>query len=148
MTVDIRQMTGHDQACFALALAHLLETGALGWGEVVRVIRAGYLRMSRERFAKLVDVSVPALAQIEADTGNPTLQTLQRLVAPVGLQVGLVPVPRYGARRRGIVVDEALLGAWTPRIRAAIDKNQRVRTHKPQNAAATRAGVAPGPSTK
>ena len=53
------------------------------------------LGLTQPEFAAHRGISVQALRQIESGRGNPTVETLDKIVAVFGLQVGFVP------RRRG-----------------------------------------------
>ena len=46
--------------------------------------------LNQIEFAKHRGVSVNALRQLEAGTGNPTIETLNKVVSVFGLKVGLV----------------------------------------------------------
>ncbi len=94
-------------------------------GLALRVLRAAYLRVSRDRFAQMTGVSPRALAKLEADGGNPTLETLARVFRPFGFQVGLIPRRGTALGEAPPVVDgaryEQILGA----VRAAADRRGR-----------------------
>jgi transcriptional regulator with XRE-family HTH domain len=46
--------------------------------------------LTQTEYAKLVGVAPRVLMDLERGAGNPTLKTLEKLVAPFGLRVGLV----------------------------------------------------------
>lgn len=48
-------------------------------------------RLTQPEFAKHRGVSVAALRQITSGKGNPTVETLNKIVSIFGLEVGLVP---------------------------------------------------------
>lgn len=49
---------------------------------------------SQAEYAKLVGISPRVLMELERGVGNPTLATLEKLLAPFGLEVGLRRKPR------------------------------------------------------
>lgn len=72
-------------------LARLVTTGELRLGDAARLLRSVVLGMDRATFARAVKVSSRAIANLEDDPeGNPTLETLQRVFAPIGAKIGLV----------------------------------------------------------
>jgi DNA-binding phage protein len=48
-------------------------------------------RLTQPEYAKHRGVSLATLRKILAGDGNPTVDTINRLVSPFGLEVGLVP---------------------------------------------------------
>jgi DNA-binding XRE family transcriptional regulator len=67
-----------------------LRLGAVSLSEAVRIMR-GLSHMTQPEFASHRGISVQALKQIEYGTGNPTVETLNKVVSVFGLEVGLVP---------------------------------------------------------
>lgn len=67
--------------------------GELTVGQAVAAMRK-ISRLTQPEFARHRGISVQALRQIEKDAGNPTVQTLGKIAAVFGLQVGFVPAPR------------------------------------------------------
>lgn len=63
--------------------------GTLGVGEAVRQMRR-ISRLTQPEFARNRGISVQALRQIEAGTGNPTVATLNKIADVFGLEVGFV----------------------------------------------------------
>ncbi|MBP8145924.1 MAG: helix-turn-helix transcriptional regulator [Inhella sp.] len=76
------------------ALHAALREGTLALPEAVKRLRR-LSRLTQPEFAAHRGISVQALRQIESGRGNPTVETLDKIVAVFGLQVGFVP------RRRG-----------------------------------------------
>ena|SRR6218665_1943688 len=70
-----------------------LATGALTLGQAVKRMRR-LSRLTQPEFAGHRGISLDALRQIEADKGNPTVETLNKVVGIFGLRVGFVPAPR------------------------------------------------------
>jgi DNA-binding XRE family transcriptional regulator len=64
--------------------------GELSAGQAVAAMRK-ISRLTQPEFAAHRGISVQALRQIESDTGNPTLETLNKVCGIFGLQVGFVP---------------------------------------------------------
>jgi DNA-binding XRE family transcriptional regulator len=67
--------------------------GALSVGQAVKAMRK-ISRMTQPEFAAHRGISVQALRQIESDTGNPTVETLNKVASIFSLQVGFVPIRR------------------------------------------------------
>lgn len=57
--------------------------------DTVRRMRKS-IGLTQIEYAKLVGVAPRVLIDLERGVGNPTLKTLEKLVAPFGLRVGLV----------------------------------------------------------
>jgi DNA-binding XRE family transcriptional regulator len=74
------------------AFYQAVQTGQLSVGEAVAAMRK-ISRLTQEEFAQHRGISVQALRQIEQGTGNPTVETLNKVAAIFGLQVGFVAVP-------------------------------------------------------
>ena len=68
-------------------------SGAIDVGQAVRVMRR-ISHLTQPEFAKHRGISVQALKQIEQGTGNPTVQTLDKVASIFGLRVGFVPIRR------------------------------------------------------
>lgn len=64
-------------------------SGGLSVGQAVAAMRK-ISRLTQPEFAAHRGISVQALRQIEADSGNPTLVTLNKISAIFGLKVGFV----------------------------------------------------------
>ncbi|MGE0633465.1 MAG: helix-turn-helix domain-containing protein [Pseudobdellovibrionaceae bacterium] len=47
------------------------------------------LNLSQQDFSKLVGISKKIISDIELNKGNPRVQTLNKIFAPLGLEVGL-----------------------------------------------------------
>ncbi len=67
-----------------------VSSGELSIGQAVAAMRK-ISRLTQPEFAAHRGISVQALRQIESDTGNPTLETLNKVCVIFGLQVGFVP---------------------------------------------------------
>ena len=67
-----------------------IRAGKLSISEAVREMRR-LSRLTQPEFAKHRGISLGALRQIEAGEGNPTVETLQKIGAIFGLQVGFIP---------------------------------------------------------
>jgi len=75
------------------ALYRALAAGELSVGQAVARLRA-LTRLTQPEFARHRGISLDALRQIETGRGNPTVETLAKVVAVFGLQVGFVPKRR------------------------------------------------------
>ena len=75
------------------ALYRDVASGTITIGQAVHAMRK-ISRLTQPEFAKHRGISVQALRQIETETGNPTVETLNKVASIFGLQVGFVPIPR------------------------------------------------------
>ena len=100
VSLDARSLTPEQRSAVLEVLRRAVAQRELTLGQVLRVLRAAYLRVNRERFARMTGLSPRAIANLEADAGNPTLDTLVRVFRPLGFEIGLVP-------RGGTVLTEA-----------------------------------------
>lgn len=71
-------------------LRDAIAQGEIGIGEAVRRMRK-ISGMSQKVYAqKIVGISPRVLAEIERDTANPTVETLNKIGRPFGYKVGFV----------------------------------------------------------
>jgi len=71
-------------------LAERARTGDLRLPEAVADIRKGF-GMTQEEFAKTLALTRRQIAEIEAGTANPTLETMEKIGRLFGFSVGFVP---------------------------------------------------------
>lgn len=74
----------------------LLE-GTVSMGAAVKRLRTEITGLRQEQFASMCKISLRTLRQIEQDEGNPTVQTLNAVFRPFGMQVGIIPLRRRPA---------------------------------------------------
>lgn len=74
----------------------LLE-GTVSMGAAVKRLRTEITGLRQEQFANMCKISLRTLRQIEQDEGNPTVQTLNAVFRPFGMQVGIIPLRRRPA---------------------------------------------------
>jgi len=74
----------------------LLE-GTVSMGAAVKRLRTEITGLRQEQFASMCKISLSTLRQIEQDEGNPTVQTLNAVFRPFGMQVGIIPLRRRPA---------------------------------------------------
>ena len=72
-------------------LQQQLASGEITIGAAVRRLRKEVTGLQQVRFAKMCKLSLRALRQLELDESNPTVQTLNSVFNPFGMQVGIVP---------------------------------------------------------
>lgn len=73
-------------------------TGEMTVGQAVAAMRR-ISRLTQVEFAHHRGISLNVLKQIEADKANPTVETLAKIAAIFGLQVGFIPkAPRPAPR--------------------------------------------------
>lgn len=67
-----------------------LQRGELNLREAVRTMRR-LSQLTQPEFARHRGISLDSLRSLEAGTGNPTVETLNKVVSIFGLEVGFVP---------------------------------------------------------
>ena len=67
-----------------------LQAGRLSLAETSRRMR-DLLDLDQAEYAKLIKVSARTLIDLETEKGNPTLQTLEKLARPFGLELVFRP---------------------------------------------------------
>ena len=72
-------------------LQQQLASGEITIGGAVRRLRKEVTGLQQARFAQMCKLSLRALRQPELDESNPTVQTLNSVFNPFGMQVGIVP---------------------------------------------------------
>ena len=66
-----------------------IAAGKLSLGQAVVAMRK-MGKLTQPEYAKLRGISVQSLRQIEAGTGNPTVETLNKVASLFGLEVGFI----------------------------------------------------------
>ena len=82
-------MNGAERDALFDELVRGVTAGELTWGDVVRTLRVEVAGLNQATFARATKISERTLRQIETNTGNPTLSTLEAVLRPFGLDVGL-----------------------------------------------------------
>jgi transcriptional regulator with XRE-family HTH domain len=120
-----REQSPAERLEFLQALHAMLARGDVTIGQALRVLRAGFLRMDREKFAKVVGVSRRELAKLETDRANSTVATLDRVFRPFGFRVGLLPMPRSAVSLSADAIPDARYREWLDAVRAAVARHSR-----------------------
>jgi len=87
-TTKTRKLSNEKRAALRAELYARTERGDLELREAVKMMRKIAGR-SQAEYARLVGVSPRVLIEFERGMGNPTLKTLAKLLAPLGLEVTL-----------------------------------------------------------
>jgi DNA-binding XRE family transcriptional regulator len=82
-------MSLEQRKAYIQAVADEVARGTLTLGGAVKRLRENVLGVNQERFAKSCKISKRALSQLEVDSGNPTLATLDAVFRKFGLQISL-----------------------------------------------------------
>lgn len=61
-------------------------------GDALIQLRIQVLGINQEKYAKLVNVSRKKLSDIENNRGNPSVEVLNKVFKPFGLNVGWIPI--------------------------------------------------------
>ncbi|WP_089709518.1 helix-turn-helix domain-containing protein [Halomonas daqiaonensis] len=90
----MKQRNPADREAALVALLKQCYAGELTEGQLLRALRREVLGLSQTRYAELVGISRRTLSDLEGDKGNVTLDVMNRVFKPLGLQVGLLPRQR------------------------------------------------------
>ncbi|QPB41588.1 helix-turn-helix domain-containing protein [Rodentibacter haemolyticus] len=74
------------------AILKQLLQGKITQGQALRKLRVEVLGISQERYCQLVKVSRLTLSEIENDKGNYSVETLNQIFRPMGLEMGVIPI--------------------------------------------------------
>jgi putative transcriptional regulator len=86
----MRKLSAEERQAERRALYESAPTSAIELGETVRRMRR-ITGLTQAEFAdRVAGISRGALAQIESGTGNPTLETLEKIGRAFGLKIGFV----------------------------------------------------------
>ena len=86
-----RNLSRDDVEALRDRLASLIPESKAEIPELLRTMRL-IARKSQPEYARLCGVATRVLAEIEAGRGNPRVDTLEKLLKPFGLRVGVVSV--------------------------------------------------------
>ncbi len=89
MGVVVKEMSLEERKAYIQAVADEVAQGKLTLGGAVKRLRENLLGVSQERFAMACRISKRALSQLEVDSGNPTLATLEAVFRKFGLKISL-----------------------------------------------------------
>lgn len=84
-----------DREAALISLLRRFYVGEMTDGQLLRALRRDVLGLSQTRYAALVGISRRTLSDLEGDKGNVTLDVMNRVFKPLGLQVGLLPRQRH-----------------------------------------------------
>ncbi|MEZ4461793.1 MAG: helix-turn-helix transcriptional regulator [bacterium] len=82
-------MNAAERDAFFDEVVSAVNDGKMTWGEAVRALRVEVTGLNQAAFARAVKISERTLRQLELDAGNPTLETLNAVLRPFGLKLGL-----------------------------------------------------------
>lgn len=82
-------MSIEERHAYIAQVADEVAAGTLSLGSAVKRLRENVLGINQERFAKACKISKRALSQLELDSSNPTLATLDAVFRKFGLAIGL-----------------------------------------------------------
>lgn len=85
------------QAARKQELIRQLEQGEIALGLAIRRMRKEWAGLNQARLAKICKVSVNTLSAVERDEGNATIDTLNQILAPFGMEVSARPKARFGS---------------------------------------------------
>lgn len=98
MDKRIKTRTHEQDLALRDELHHALAANSIDMAEAVKLMQR-ISRLTQPEFAKHRGISTAALRQIISGKGNPTVETINKVVGIFGLEVGLVP-KRSRARPR------------------------------------------------
>ena len=85
----MKELSLEERKAHIQAVADEVAQGKLTLGGAVKRLRENVLGVNQERFAMACKISKRALSQLEVDSGNPTLATLEAVFRKFGLIISL-----------------------------------------------------------
>lgn len=85
----MKEMTLKERKNYIQAVAEEVARGKLSLGGAAKRLRENVLGLSQESFAVACKISKRTLSQLEVDSGNPTVATLDAVFKKFGLTVSL-----------------------------------------------------------
>jgi len=86
-----QNLTADQRESIALSCLSLALKGQLSEGKLIAQLRRQLLGMNQSEFAELTGVSRRVLSDIENDRGTATAATLNAVLEPFGLRLGILP---------------------------------------------------------
>lgn len=86
---DVKEMSLKERKEYVQAVAEEVAQGKLSLGGAAKQLRENVLGLSQERFAMACKISKRTLSQLEVDSGNPTVATLDAVFKKFGLVISL-----------------------------------------------------------
>ena len=75
-------------------LIRQLLLGEISQGVALKQFRIHIMGLKQDAYAELVSVSRKTLSDIENDKGNYSVEVINRIYKPLGLQIGLIPIAK------------------------------------------------------
>lgn len=94
VTASDKKIQIQDRKTAMNTLIRQLLLGEITQGFALKQFRVNVLGLKQDAYAKLVSVSRKTLSDVENDKGNYSIEIINRIFKPFGLQTGLVPVAK------------------------------------------------------
>lgn len=91
----MNELTPSQKERLLIELTTSLFNGEITQGELLRKLRADYLELTQDAYAKLVGISRRSLHEVESDGKELNLRTLNKVFSPLGFKIGLIPKSPY-----------------------------------------------------
>lgn len=89
MGFGVKTLSAQQRQQLQLELLEKVNQGEMTQGELLRFLRKEIFGMNQQQYATLVQVSRRTLSDIEADTGNQSVELTNKVLRPLGLELGL-----------------------------------------------------------
>lgn len=83
-----------ERRCFLEELSREFSAGTLSISDAVIRLREDVTGMPQGMFAAMCKISIRTLRRLELGESNPTVQTLNAIFKPFGMQIGIIRCPR------------------------------------------------------
>jgi predicted transcriptional regulator len=127
MELFIRSQTPEERRLFLEVIQTMLINSALTMGQALRVLRASHLGVTRRAFAKMTGLSNTVLGDLENDTGNPTLSSVEQAFRPFGFRCGLIPVESSAVKISAPSISRETLQTISAQILETVARRPRRR---------------------
>lgn len=85
------RMTSEERMNAEAEMNERLQNNSVTIGQAVREIRQRWLGIHQAKYAKMVGISKTTLGSVERDEGSATMETLEKVLRPLGYRLTITP---------------------------------------------------------
>ncbi len=85
-----KKLTPSEREALRDDILNKLNANEITLGEAVAQFRSALTGLTQAKYAELIKISRRSLQNIESDSGNPSIQTINKVIKPMGMKLGIV----------------------------------------------------------